>query len=322
MLSLYAASWWWLALVLLVPVGLAARRKPKREREPPQRPPPPRSVWRFLPLAMGLFVATVVVVSALRGGSSREARSPWGAAPGAPVSGTNPEELASAMAEQWKAMASTVCPRFAALQRGDAGSPSPRAWELANVECLGQLCEHPEQLEARSPGAGSRLQPICQGLFSVMRKRWELTVSADSVRLACPTAMVKWSGQPWSPGNHLSFYQEMRGCMERGCAEAETRSEAELYCEGAADLAESLGDAPAAARWRQQIQAAPVLQEQGEGQSPSRSVRIMARRWREACQQGSQKYCEAVAGFCQTEHEPSDVCPHPGKASTPEPRLQ
>lgn len=93
-------------------------------------------------------------------------------------------------------------------------------------------------------------------------------------------------------------------------------------CEGAADLAEALGDAPAAARWRQQIQALPVLQEQGEGKSPSRSVRIMARRWREACQQGSQRYCEAVAGFCQTEQEPSDVCPHPGKASTPEPRLQ
>jgi hypothetical protein len=322
MLCLYDASWWWLALVLLAPVGLAARRKPKREREPSQRPPSPRSGWSFPLLAVGLFAATAVVVSALRGGSSREGRSPGGAAPDAPVSGTSPEERASVMAEQWKAMASTVCPRFAALQRGEAGGVSDRAWELANVECLGQICEHPEQPEARSPGAGSKLQPICQGLFSVMRKRWELTVSADSVRLGCPTAMVRWSGQPWSPSNHLSFYREMRGCMERSCAESETRSEAELYCEGAADLAESLGDAPAAARWRQQIRVAPVLQEQGEGQSPSRSVRIMARRWREACEQGSQKYCETVAGFCQTEHEPSDVCPHPGKASTPEPRLQ
>jgi hypothetical protein len=223
------------------------------------------------------------------------------------------------MAEQWMAMASTVCPRFAALLQRDAGSPSARAWELANVECLEQICEHPEQLEARSPGAGSRLKPLCQALFSMMRKRWALTVSADSVRLACPAAMEKWSSQPWSPGNHLSFYRDMRGCMERACEESEARSEAELYCEGAAELAESLGDAPAAARWRQRIQAAPVLP---EGQSPNRSVRIMARRWREACQQGSQKYCKAVVDFCQTEHEPSDVCPHPGKASTPQPRLQ
>ena len=313
MLSLYTASWWWLTLVLLVPVGLAARRKPKRERQSPRRPSPPRSSWRFPLLAIGLAVATAVVITALRGGFSREARSPGGAAPGAPVSGTNPEALASAMAEQWRAMAATVCPRFAALLQGDAGSPSARAWELANVECLEQICEHPEQLEARSPGASSRLQPICQGLFSVMRKQWELTVSTDSVRLACPAAMVKWSGQPWSPGNHLSFYREMRGCMERSCVESEARSEAELYCEGAAELSESLGDAPAAARWRQRIQAAPVLQEQGESQSPSRSVRIMARRWREACQQGSQRYCEAVTGFCKTEHEPSDVCPKPGK---------
>jgi hypothetical protein len=313
MLSSYDATWWWLTLGLLVPVGLAARRKPKpkREREPPRRPPTPRSAWRFPLLVIGLFVATVGAVSALRWVFSREARSPWRAAPGTPVSGTSPEELASAMTEQWQAMAATVCPRFAALLRGDAGSPSARAWELANVECLEQICEHPEQFEARSPGAGSKLQPLCQALFSVMRKQWELTISADSVRLACPAAMVKWSGQPWSPSNHLSFYREMRGCMERCCTESEARSEAELYCESAADLAESLGDAPAAARWRQRIQAAPVLQEQGEGQSPSRSVRIMARRWREACQQGSQKYCEAVAGFCQTEHEPSDVCPKP-----------
>ncbi|HEX8704242.1 MAG TPA: hypothetical protein VF815_35745 [Myxococcaceae bacterium] len=312
MLSLYAASWWWLTLVLLVPVGLAARRTPKRERQPPQRTPPPRTSWRFPLLALGVFVATVVAVIALRGGFSREARSPGGTAPGAPGSSTSPEALASAMAEQWKAMASTVCPRFATLMQGDAGSPSARALELANVECLEQICERPEQLEARNPGASSRIQPVCQALSSVMRTQWELTISTDSVRLACPAAMVKWSGQPWSPGNHLSFYRDMRGCMERACAESEARSEAELYCGGAAELAESLGDAPAAARWRQRIPAAPVLPEE---QSPNRSVRIMARRWREACQQGSQKYCEAVVGFCQSEHEPSDVCPHPGKGT-------
>jgi len=222
--------------------------------------------------------------------------------------------------EQWKLMASTLCPRFAALHQGEAGSASARAWELASVECLGLICEHPEQLEAKSPGASSRLQPVCQELSSVMREQWELTVSSTSVRLACPLAMVRWSGQPWSPSNHLSFYGEMRGCMERSCAEVVARSEAELYCEGAAELAEALGDAPAAARLRQQIQAAPVLQEKGEGQGPARSVRIMARRWNEACQQGSQKHCQNVAGFCETEHEPSDICPHPGKTSPPEPR--
>ncbi|WP_224367414.1 hypothetical protein [Hyalangium versicolor] len=303
-------------MVLLVPMALAARRKPKREREPPQKRT--HSNGRFLVLAVVVFVATVVVVTGLRMSSSRETRS--STSTGAPPSGTNPEELAGALVEQWKAMASTVCPRFAALQRGDAGSVSDRAWELASVECIGLICEHPEQLEAKSPGASSRLQPLCQTLSSVMKERWALTVSSSSVRLACPSAMVRWSAQPWSPSNHLSFYREMRGCMERSCTEVVARSEAELYCESAADLAEALGDAPAAARWRQQIQAAPVLQEKGEGQSPSRSVRIMARRWNEACQQGSQKHCQSVAGFCENEREPSDICPHPGKASTPEPR--
>lgn len=306
--------------MLLVPVALAARRNPKREREPPQKPPPTRSGGRFLWLAVGLFVATVVVVTALRVGSSREARS--STAVGASGSGAGAEALAAALMEQWKVMASTICPRFAALQQGDAGSTSDRAWELASVECLGLICEHPEQLEAKSPGASSRLQPVCQELSSVMKERWELTVSSTSVRLACPSAMVRWTAQPWSPSNHLSFYREMRGCMERSCAEVVARSEAEIYCEGAADLAEALGDAPAAARLRQQIQAAPVLQEKGEGQGPARSVRIMARRWNEACQQGSQKHCQNVASFCETEREPSDICPHPGKASPPEPRDQ
>lgn len=314
--------WWWPALVLLVPVALAARRKPKREREPPQRPPPPRTAGRFTLLAVGLFIATVVVVSAVRGFSSRAARSPGVVTTDARGSSASAEALAGAMMEQWKAMASTVCPRFAALQPGDAGRPSAQVWELVSVECLGLLCEHPEQLEAKIPGASSRLQPVCQALSSVMKEQWELTISTSTVRMACPVAMVKWSGQPWSPSNHLAFYREYLGCMERSCAEVVARSEAVLYCEGAAELAEALGDAPAAARLRQQIQAAPVLKEEGEGQGPARTVRIMARRWNEACQQGSQKHCQHVASFCETEREPSDVCPHPGKASPPEPRVQ
>jgi hypothetical protein len=314
MLSTHDAGWWWLSLVLLAPVALAARRKPKREREPPQKRPPSRFDGRFLLLAVVLFVATVVVVTALRRGSSREARSPWESTSGAPGSAASAEELASAMVEQWKAMASSICPRFAALQQGDAGNPSDKVWELVSVECLGQICEHPEQLEAKSPGVSSRLQPVCKGLFSVMKEQWELAVDANLIRLGCPAARLKWLGQPWSPSNHLAFYREVRGCMERSCAEAEGRSEAETFCGGAAELAEGLGDAPAAARLRQRIRAAPVRD--GEGQHPERSVRIMARRWNEACQQGSQKHCQDVARFCETEREPSDICPHPGKAST------
>src|SRR5690349_16168294 len=143
MLSTHDVGWWWPTLVLLVPVALAARRKPKREREPPRKRTPSRSDGRFLVVAVVLFVATMVVVTALRMGSSREA--PGSTASGAPLSGTSPEELAGAMMEQWKAMASTVCPRFAALQQGDAGRPSARVWEIVSVECLGLLCEHPEQ---------------------------------------------------------------------------------------------------------------------------------------------------------------------------------
>ncbi len=318
MLSTHVAWWWWLALALLAPVALAARRKPKREREPPKRPPPPRSTWSLPLLAVGLFIATVVVVTALRGGSSREAPSPWEAATGAAGSGESPEALARAVAEQWMSMASNLCPRFAALQGGDAGRINARVWELVSVECLGLLCERPEQLEAKIPGASSRLQPVCKGLSSVMKGQWALAISADSVSLGCPTARLRWAEQPWSPSNHLSFYRDVRGCMERSCAEAEARSEAELFCESAAELAEGLGDASDAARLRQQARAAPVVEEQGEGDAPTRSVRIMARRWSEACQQGSQQHCKSVAGFCETEREPSDVCPHPGRASTPE----
>src|SRR5687768_16657777 len=111
MLSTHDAGWWWPILVLLAPVALAARRKPKRGREPPQKRTPSRSDGRFLVVAVVLFVATVVLVTALRMGSSREARPSTSL--GAPLSGTSSEELAGAMMEQWKSMASTVCPRFA-----------------------------------------------------------------------------------------------------------------------------------------------------------------------------------------------------------------
>ena len=140
-----------------------------------------------------------------------------------------------------------------------------------------------------------------------------------SYRLACPEVAVPWGERPWSPSTELGFYAAVRPCLERICEQmVSPQGIPPLYCTLAADISEGVGDAESAARLRQRAKALEALNasqwqelspEQRREAEMNQDMKVLARRWGEACAQGMGKYCETLARYCRMEGSPPDVCP-------------
>jgi hypothetical protein len=303
-------------LALLVPVALAARgrSRPGRKKSSPQ---PKVHPFRGLLFVVG-GVALVGVGALLLVRLTSPPRAGVSSSP----PGASPFPLDGALGEAWTASVARVCPRFAALQRGDSGQPRRFVVELTMVECLDRLCEHPEKLDAELRAASGRLKPVCERMRSLFDG--EIATMAEGFREACPEVFQTWSGHTWSTSNHLGLYADVRQCMERRCAEADGGDGAEKDCQLAADIAEGLGDAQAAARSRERARLARARADaEWEALSPEeREARLdkdehdMARGLLAACRQGKQRFCRALAKYCELEsHPPPGVCPAPGRAA-------
>jgi hypothetical protein len=111
--------------------------------------------------------------------------------------------------------------------------------------------------------------------------------------------------------------------MERRCEEADGGDGAEKDCQLAADIAEGLGDAQAAARFQERASLARA-RAKAEWEALSleeREARLdkdehdMAKGLLAACRQGQQRFCRALAKYCELESNPAPgVCPVPGSA--------
>lgn len=206
------------------------------------------------------------------------------------------------------------CPRLAALQRSDAEKRSALTVELATMECLDLICEHPEQLAEMTPAARSEAKPLCERMIASFGR--QLAPLMNDYRAACPEAVQKWSGLPWSPRNDIGFHEDVRQCLERQCQGVDGGQGSATHCESAANIAEGFGDTQAAARLREQARLGRErAKREWEALPPEKrkeETRELGKGLLEACQKGNQRYCRALAKFCEMENNIPDVCPYPG----------
>lgn len=319
MVSFPADSASWLStLVLLLPLALAAR---SRSRTGGKRPPPPqpapkqRSSWRFPLLLAGVALVLVMLgVWATRNTWSQPSQPP-----SEETQGRSILETPGLSKEELRARLEQLCPRFVAITWGQAEQPSRLASQLISMECMSRICEPPASAGADESSSSSNSSPLCRELLPLIRGAPGMAAVTRSYRLACPEVAVPWGERPWSPSTELGFYGAVRPCLERIC-ERMISSEGipPLYCTLAADIAEGFGDAGAAARLRQRAKALQALNEsqwqelspeQREAAETNQDMKVLARRWGEACAQGMSKYCESLARYCSIEGSPPDVCP-------------
>jgi hypothetical protein len=218
--------------------------------------------------------------------------------------------------EQFRAQLARLCPRFAAIHWGQAERPSQLAAQLISMECMSRMCEPPASTDAGEASLGARSSPLCQEMLPLLRGEPGMATVTRSYRLACPELAVPWSERPWSPSTELGFYAAVRPCLERICEEMlSPQGISPKYRTLAADIAEGLGDVEAVARLRQRAKALNEAQwqelapKQREVAETDQDMRVLARRWSEACAQGMSKYCETLAKYCRIEGSPPDVCP-------------
>lgn len=309
---------WLSTLVMLLPLVLAAR---SRSRPGGGKPPPPvpkqRSSWRFPLLVAGIALAAVLVtlgVKAARGTRSQPSQQPPEEAQGRSIL-----ETPGVSKEQVRAQLEQLCPRFAAISWGQARQPSQLARQLISMECMSRMCEPPANADAGESSSSNKPSPLCQELLPLIRGEPGMATVTRSYRLACPEVAMPWTERPWSPSTELGFYAAVRPCLERICERMESpEGIPPLYCTIAADIAEGFGDAGASARLRQRAKALQALNEsRWQGLSPeqretaetNQDMKVLARRWGEACAQGMSKYCESLARYCRMEGSPPDVCP-------------
>lgn len=304
-------------LALLVPVALAARGRSRPGRKKP--PPPPqgqkRSSRGLLFIVGGVALVGVGVLLAVRLASPRRAEVP-------PPPDGSPFQLDGELGPAWKDAVVRFCPRLAALPRGGSAQARRLAMELASVECLDRLCEHPEKLDAESRAASERLKPACERMRSLLGGGMD--TMAESYRDTCPEVFQTWSGRTWSSSNHLGFYADARRCMERRCEEAHGGQGTETDCRLAGDLSEGFGDAQAAARFRERARLARARADaEWEALSPEeqearldKGMEVIVKRLVEGCRQGDQRFCKSLAKYCELERNPPPgVCPAPGSAT-------
>jgi hypothetical protein len=310
-------SSWQSTLVLLLPLALAARSRAGGRKSPPPPPQAPkqRSSWRN-----PLLVAALALVLVMLGvWAARGTWSPSSQQPSEEAQGRSILETPGVSKEQFQAQMKQLCPRFAAITWGQAEQPSRLATQLISMECMSRMCEPSTSADAGESSLSGKLSPLCRELLPLIRGEPGMATVTRSYRLACPEVAVPWGERPWSPSTELGFYAAVRPCLERIC-ERMVLPEGipPLYCTLAADIAEGFGDAGAAARLRRRATALQALNEsqwqelspeQREVAKMNQDMRMLARRWGEACAQGMSKYCESLARYCSIEGSPPDVCP-------------
>jgi hypothetical protein len=308
---------WLSTLVLLLPMALAARSRSRvgGKKSPPPPAPKQRSPWRIpLLLAGGALVLVMLGVWAARGTWSQPSQQPSEEAQGRSIL-----ETPGMSKEQFRAQLEQLCPRFAAINWGHAEQPSRLASQLISMECMSRICEPPTSADAGESSSSGKASPLCRELLPLIRGEPGMAAVTRSYRLACPEIAVPWGERPWSPSTELGFYAAVRPCLERICERmVSPEGIPPLYCTLAADIAEGFGDAGAAARLRQRAKALQALNEsqwqelspkQREAAETNQDMKVLARRWGEACAQGMSKYCESLAKYCRIEGSPPDVCP-------------
>jgi hypothetical protein len=252
----------------------------------------------------------------------RAARGPWSQPsqqPPAEAQGRSILETPGASKEQVRAQMEQLCPRFAAISWGQARQPSQLARQLISMECMSRMCEPPASTGTGDASASSKPSPLCKELLPLIRGEPGMATVTRSYRLACPEVAVPWTERPWSPSTELGFYAAVRPCLERICEQmVSPEGIPPLYCTIAADIAEGFGDAGAATRLRQRAKALEALNaaqwqelspEQRKEAETDQDMKVLARRWSEACAQGMSKYCESLAQYCRMAGSPPDVCP-------------
>lgn len=309
---------WQSTLVLLLPLALAARSRARaggrKSSPPPPQAPKQRSSWRDPLLVVGLALVLVMLgVWAARGTWSQSSQQPSEETLGHPL--LDP----SISKEQFQARLKQLCPRFAAITQGQAEQPSQLAMKLIITECINRMCEPTSSADAGESSLSGKLSPLCHEALPVLRGEPGMVTVTRSYRLACPEVAVPWGERPWSPSTELGFHAAVRPCLERICERmVAPEGIPPLYCTLAADIAEGLGDAGAAARLRQRAKALQALNEsQWQELSPEQrkvaktkqDMKLLATRWGEACAQGMSKYCESLAKYCRLEGSPPDICP-------------
>ena len=295
-----------------------------------KQPAPPRkrrSSWGFPLLVVGLILATGVITlgvrAVYRGMASPPLLPPDGLGGAQAPQGRLPFGLDGALGEQAIARMARLCPRLSAIEQAGAEQPSELAGDMVSLECMGVLCEHPETAEAVDPSLSPRLKLMCDALLTGWKDRMKEMTNA--YRLACPEAALTWAERPWSPSTELGFYRELRPCLERICERMVlVEGIPAKYCTLAADMAEGFGDTQAASRLRRRAQALQALSEamwqeltpqQREQAETAQDMKILAIRWGEACRQGMQKYCDALAKYCHRQGAPAEACSNLGDAS-------
>lgn len=283
-----------------------SRRGRKTPASPPQKPASrwPPLVWVISTVGVGAILG--LLINYLR---------PDPTPPPTPLTDAPP--LNEALVEQWKSTMARWCPRLAALQRSDTERPSGLAVELATMECLDLMCEHPEKLPEMTPAARSQAKPFCERMLPSFERH--LAPLWNDYRAACPEALQKWSALPWSPRNDIGFHEEVRQCLERQCQGVDGGQGSATHCESAAELAEGFGDTQAAARFREQARLGRErAKREWEALPPEKrkeETRELGNGLLAACQKGNPRYCRALTKFCEMEHNIPDVCPYP---STPD----
>ncbi|PTL81135.1 hypothetical protein DAT35_23700 [Vitiosangium sp. GDMCC 1.1324] len=264
----------------------------------------------------GVVLAAVLVTLGVL--AVRRTRSQPPQPPSEGVQGRSILETPGASEDQVRASVEQLCPRFAAISWGKAEHLSRLATQLISLDCMSRMCEPPASVDA-GDSSSRRLSPMCEELFSVIRGEPGMASVTRSYRLACPEVAVPWAERPWRPSTELGFYAAVRPCLERICEQmVSSQGIPPLYCTLAADIADGLGDTGAAARLRQRALSLQALNEtQWQELSPeqrkeaemNQDMKVLARRWGEACAQGMGKYCESLAKYCRSEGSPPDVCP-------------
>ncbi len=310
---------WLSTLVMLLPLALAARARSRAggRKPPPPSPPAPkqRSSWRLPLLLAGLALVLVM----LGVWAARSTWSPPAQQPSEEAQGRSILETPGVSKEQLQAQLEQLCPRFYAINWGQTERPSRLAAQLISMECMSRMCEPPSSADAGEAFSSSKPSPMCRELLPLIRGEPGMAAVTRSYRLACPEVAVPWGERPWSPSTELGFYAAVRPCLERICERmVSPEGIPPLYCNTAADIAEGFGDTGAAARLRQRAKALQALNEsqwqelspeQREEAETNQDMKVLARRWGEACAQGMSKYCESLAKYCRMEGSPPDVCP-------------
>lgn len=294
-------------------------RKSRAGRKHPTPPPQKRTSGRLVPLLAAVALAVGGILFGLLINSLRQEGQP----PRPPITSRQqapgPFQLEGELAEHWKTATARWCPRLAALQWGDAGQPGTLVVELTSIQCIARLCEQPGKLEGVDPSALGPMKRMCGRLESLFEG--QLATLTKHYGRMCPELIPTWSERPWSPNNHLGLYRDVRQCMERHCEEVDGGRGSEARCDLAADIAEVLGDAQAAARLRERARLTrerekqlwgPLSEEEKKEEREDAGMKVLARRMLALCRQGHQRYCASLAKYCEIEGNPPDVCPAPG----------